>query len=76
MQYNAAKGVKFMKKPALFIFLSLILFNEISYSQGTFFKNYDGIPIIANLWGNEHKLVSYCNFQDIQDAGIDAVISA
>jgi len=76
MQYNAAKGVKFMKKPALFIFLSLILFNEISYSQGTFFKNYDGIPIIANLWGREHNLFPGYNYQDIQDAGIDAVISA
>jgi len=76
MQYNAAKGVKFMKKMALFIFLSLILFSEISYSQGTFFKNYDGIPIIANLWGREHNLFSGYNYQDIQDAGIDAVISA
>jgi hypothetical protein len=76
MQYNAAKGVKFMKKMALFIFLSLILFSEISYSQGTFFKNYDGIPIIANLWGNENNFEVGYNFNDLQEAGIDAVISA
>jgi len=76
VQYNAAKGVIFMKKPALLIFLLLILFSEISYSQGTFFKSYDGIPIIANLWGLEHNLFRGYDYQDIKDAGIDAVISA
>lgn len=65
-----------MKKMALLILLFLILFSGISYSQGTFFKNYDGIPIIANLWGREHNLFQGYDYQDIQDAGIDAVISA
>ncbi len=65
-----------MKKEAILICLSLILFSEISYSQGAFFKNYDGIPIIANLWGREHNLFRGYDYQDIQDAGIDAVISA
>jgi len=65
-----------MKKKALLIFLTLILFSDISYSQGTFFKNYDGIPIIANLWGNEHIFEAGYNFNDIQEAGIDAVVSA
>ena len=64
-----------MKKPALLIFLLLILFSEISYSQGTFFKNYDGIPIIANLWGMANNTSSIYDFNDIQEVGIDAVIA-
>ncbi len=50
-------------------FLSMSLF-----AQSTFFKNYDGIPIIANLWGHEGSIYLNHDFSDLPNCGVDAIV--
>ncbi len=50
-------------------FLSMSLF-----AQSTFFKNYDGIPIIANLWSHEQSIYLNHDFSDLPNCGVDAIV--